>query len=75
MSELALLGGAPVRTAPFPTYQSLGEEEKKRVMEVMDDGILSDFVAAEGPYFLGGKQVREFESAWAIISTPPMSSR
>jgi dTDP-4-amino-4,6-dideoxygalactose transaminase len=65
MSELALLGGKPVRTRPFPAYQSLGEAEKQRVMAVMDDGILSDFVAADGPYFLGGKQVRAFEEAWS----------
>jgi perosamine synthetase len=64
MSELALFGGKPVRSQPFPAYQSIGAAEKKAVMKVMDDGILSDFIAAEGPYFLGGKQVRAFEEAW-----------
>ncbi len=64
MSELAILGGEPVRTSPFPVYQPMGDEEKKRVMQVMDEGVLSDFIAGPGPHFLGGKQVREFESNW-----------
>jgi perosamine synthetase len=63
--QLALLGGDPVRKSPFPKYKSLGDEEKKAVMEVMDDGILSDFIASPGEYFNGGKRVRRLEEAWA----------
>lgn len=64
-SKLALMGGEPVRSAPFAAYSSLGEEEKKAVREVMDDGILSDFIASPGEYFNGGKRVRRLEDAWA----------
>lgn len=65
MSELALLGGKPIRSTPFPAYQPLGGAEMRRVMQVMEDGVLSDFIASDGPHFLGGKQVRAFEEAWA----------
>ena len=65
VKKLALLGGDPVRKEPFPAYKSLGEEEKKAVMEVMDDGILSDFIASPGEHFNGGKRVRRLEDAWA----------
>lgn len=61
MSKLALFGGEPVRKEPFPRFNNIGEEEKKAVMEVLDSGILSDFIAHNGEYFLGGKKVREFE--------------
>lgn len=64
-SKLALSGGDPVRKEPFPAYSSLGPEEKKAVMEVMDDGVLSDFIASPGEYFNGGKRVRRLEDAWA----------
>jgi hypothetical protein len=35
VKKLALLGGDPVRKEPFPAYKSLGEEEKKAVMEAL----------------------------------------
>jgi perosamine synthetase len=63
--KLALFGGDPVRKTAFPSYNSLGEEEKKAVMEVMDEGVLSDFIASKGEFFNGGKRVRRLEEAWA----------
>jgi perosamine synthetase len=62
MEKLALLGGEKVRSRPFISNAIIGKEEKKRVMEVLDTGILSGFVAKKGDFFLGGKQVRELES-------------
>lgn len=67
MSDLALLGGAPVRTAPFPAYKTIGEEEKAAVMAVLDSGILSRFLGAWHPDFFGGPQVQAFEAAWAKL--------
>jgi dTDP-4-amino-4,6-dideoxygalactose transaminase len=63
--KLALLGGRAVRRGAFPPYQSLGPEEKRAVMEVMDEGVLSDFIASPGEKFGGGKRVRRLEEAWA----------
>ena len=62
MSKLALLGGKKVREKPFINNAIIGEEERKRVNDVLDSGMLSGFVAQAGDNFLGGKYVKEFES-------------
>ena len=64
-SRLALLGGKPVSSTPWPITNTIGEEEKRAVQEVLDSGTLSGFRAAAGPDFLGGPRVRQLEGAWA----------
>ncbi|MBM3946873.1 MAG: DegT/DnrJ/EryC1/StrS family aminotransferase, partial [SAR202 cluster bacterium] len=64
MAKLAIRGGTPVRSQPFPSYRTIGEEEKLAVMEVMDRGVLSQFQGEDGPNFLGGPKVRELEKTW-----------
>jgi perosamine synthetase len=64
-SKLALLGGTPVRSKPFPPYPIIGDEEKQAVLEVLDSGKLSTFLAVPGEYFLGGKKIKEFERRFA----------
>jgi len=59
--KLAILGGKPVLQKPFPLYNSLGREEKRAVMEVMDKKVISDFIGRTGEKFLGGKYVKKFE--------------
>lgn len=61
---LAIEGGRPVRTVPFPEYRTIGEEEKRAVAEVMDSGVLSAFLGTAGPNFLGGPRVRKLEDEW-----------
>jgi perosamine synthetase len=63
--ELAIHGGKPVRSKPFPDYVTLGEEEKRAVMEVLDDGNLSKFLATWSPNFFGGPRVQKLEREWA----------
>lgn len=63
-SQLALLGGEPLRPAGQQPYNTIGEAEKARVMAVLDDGELSGFVASPGDLFWGGKQVRALEGAF-----------
>ena len=46
MSDLALLGGAPVRRAPFPAWPAYGEEEAQGLQEVLAGGVWS---AASAP--------------------------
>ena len=66
MNDLpALLGGTPVRSTPFPIYRTIGAEEKQAVMEVLDSGVLSQFLGAWSPDFLGGPRVRELEADWS----------
>ncbi len=64
MSKLALLGGNPVRTKIFPQSNTIGEEEKRAVMKVLDSGNLSQYVGSWNPDFFGGPMVRQFESDW-----------
>ena len=64
MNELAIFGGSPVRTKPFPSYQTLDEREEEAVAEVIRDGVISDYIGAKGPFFLGGKKVRELEEMY-----------
>lgn len=64
--KLAIHGGTPVRTKPFPANRVIGLEEKEAVMKVMDSGILSRFLGSwdrEG--FYGGEQVQALEKEWA----------
>lgn len=64
-SHLALLGGPPVRTKPFPIYNSIGQEEKRAVNEVLDSGNLSQFLGTWSPGFYGGPRVQKLEREWA----------
>lgn len=63
--KLALLGGKKIRSKPFPPHPIIGKNEKKAVLEVLDSGRLSTFIASPGEYFLGGKKIKEFESTFA----------
>src|SRR5439155_5776920 len=65
VSKLAIHGGRPVRTTPFPTYRTIGEEEKRAVAEVLDSGVLSCFVGNWTDEFYGGPRVRKLEREWA----------
>lgn len=67
MPKLAINGGPSIRTKLFPSYNTIGEEEKKAVMEVMDKGNLSQFLGAWHKDFYGGPKVQEFESGWKDI--------
>lgn len=59
--KLALLGGEKVRKQPFPPHPIIGEEEKRAVMEVLESGKISTFIAQQGEFFLGGKKIKQFE--------------
>ncbi|MFC2048071.1 DegT/DnrJ/EryC1/StrS family aminotransferase [Chloroflexota bacterium] len=59
--KLALLGGKKVREKPFPPHPIVGKEEKEAVMQVLESGKLSTFIAQTGEYFLGGEKIKQFE--------------
>jgi len=63
MSQLALLGGSKVREKSFITLPVIGDSEKRRVLNVLDEGVLSGFIADNSDAFLGGCQVRELEAS------------
>ena len=63
-SNLALLGGKPVRDRPLPLVPIIGEEEKQAVMEVLDSGRLS---AASHTNIMGADRARRFEEEFAAF--------
>jgi len=64
MEKLAIFGGNPIRTKPFPAYNTLDSNEENAVSEVIREGVLSDFIGAKGKFFYGGKKVNELESMY-----------
>lgn len=65
MSELALLGGTPIKQSPLPWVSTMGDEETSAVLDVMNSGNLSAFLGSYGDSFFGGPKVKELESAFA----------
>jgi dTDP-4-amino-4,6-dideoxygalactose transaminase len=63
--NLALLGGKPTRRKSFAHQNTIGKEEKRAVLKVLDSGVLSDFLGEYGQYFYGGPNVRKVEAAFA----------
>lgn len=60
--KLALHGGTPVIQAELAPFNSIGEDEVAAVSEVIRGGVLSAYIGAAGPGFMGGNKVRQFEA-------------
>lgn len=58
---LALHGGTPVISDPLTSFKSIGEDEVVAVTDVIRGGVLSAYIGAPGPGFMGGVRVRNFE--------------
>ena len=63
--NLAIKGGKKLRSHPFPKHPIIGDEEKKQVLDVLDSGNISTFIASPGENFLGGKKIKEFEEKFS----------
>jgi len=61
MAKLALLGGKKVREKAFAVHPVIGKEERDQVLEVLDNGELSGFLASPGDKFFGGEKVKKLE--------------
>lgn len=59
--KLAINGGEPHINYPFAPFKSIGNEEVDAVCEVVKNGVLSAYIGASGPGFMGGPRVQEFE--------------
>jgi dTDP-4-amino-4,6-dideoxygalactose transaminase len=59
MSELAITGGKPVRTEPYPPWPQWDDTERRQLNDVLDSG---RWWATEGT------KARAFEAAWAHFS-------
>ena len=68
-SELAINGGSPIRTVAWSDNFTIGEEEKRAVVRVLDSGYLSKFEGSHTPdppfSFYGGPEVQELETEWS----------
>ena len=62
--KLAIQGGKPIRSKPFPAYITIGKEEKEAVTRVLDSGVLSKFLGAWHDQFYGGPEVQALEKEW-----------
>ena len=65
MKNLAIKGGQKTRSIPFPKHPIIGSEEKKQVLDVLESGNISTFIASPGENFLGGKKIKEFEKKFS----------
>jgi len=63
--KLAIHGGSPVRTLPFPAHKTIDTVEEQAVLEVLGKGVLSKYLGAHHEDFNGGPQVRALETEWA----------
>ena len=60
--KLAINGGMPVRSEPYPKHTTMiDKKEEQLVIELLRDGELSGFSGRPGDRFLGGKYVKEME--------------
>lgn len=65
MKYLAINGGNKIRRKKFPSYNTIGKEEKRAVLKVLNRGILSQFLGVWGKDFYGGEEVQALENEWA----------
>jgi perosamine synthetase len=62
-TRLALHGGDKTIVRNFSRYNPIGAEEVKAAREVVESGVLSQFLGCWEPDFFGGPKVNEFERA------------
>lgn len=63
--KLALLGGPKAIQTSFTRYNPIGAEEVEAAKQVIESGVLSQFLGVWHEDFYGGPKVREFERACA----------
>lgn len=59
--KLAIHGGEKAISRTFKRYNSIGKEELQAASEVIESGVLSQFLGCWHEDFFGGPKVREFE--------------
>tara|TARA_B100001057_G_scaffold73909_2_gene68330 strand:+ start:13384 stop:14667 length:1284 start_codon:yes stop_codon:yes gene_type:complete len=62
--KLALFGGPKTINKNFKEYNPIGIEEQNIVKSVLENGILSKYLAKWGDDFFGGPMVKKFEEDW-----------
>ena len=73
MSKLAIFGGKPVRSKLFLAHNTIGEEERRAVDEVLKSGVLSKYLGCWHEDFYGGPKVKALEEMWSEKMTARFS--
>ena len=60
--KLALFGGPQTIQSTFKRYNPIGVEEVQAAKQVIESGVLSQFLGAWHEDFYGGPKVKEFEA-------------
>lgn len=60
--KLAILGGSRTIDYSFRKYNSIGDNELIAAKEVIQSGVLSQFLGSHSEDFLGGPKVKQFEA-------------
>jgi dTDP-4-amino-4,6-dideoxygalactose transaminase len=63
--DLAIFGGSKAFDEKVERYNTIGLEEVRAAQEVVESGVLSQFLGEWDPDFLGGIKVKEFENEWS----------
>lgn len=64
MSQLALAGGLPVRTAPFAKWPIFGDDERRALLDVLESGEWGGYHPS----------VKQFEAAFAAFHQAPFAA-
>ncbi len=62
--DLAIDGGTPEISRPYPGGPYIDEAELAAAKRVLDSGVLSGFIGTPGDHHLGGPEVRRLEERW-----------
>ena len=68
MEKLAINDGEPLRKKPIPPNKPFDEKEEKAVVDVIRGNIISDYVGAYGPYFMGGNKVLNMRRKSTLVA-------
>lgn len=63
-NNLALFGGSPAVKSELKRYNVIGNEELDAAKEVIESGVLSQFLGCWDDDFFGGPKIKVFEQAW-----------
>ena len=73
--KLAINGGEKAIQREFKKYNSIGHEELNAAKEVIESGVLSQYLGAWHDDFYGGPKVKEFEKKQQVFSMLSMQLR
>ena len=66
-NTLAIFGGEKIIKNELPIYNTIGKEEKKAVLKVLDSGVLSGFAAQPNKEFEGGRLIEGFQDSFSKL--------